>query len=620
MDFLFISMPYARFISRWFAHVPNINLGIMQSYLEEKGKSVKTFHFHLEFLPYLENLPPHIKDNLFTMTERFGVEYMGLDYIFASLFFRDTYHKSKELFKQRLDSLGLTLHNFEESREVARLFIDSCFAKLHPYLKDARLVGFSCSHYQLSGSLLLCSRIKDAFPNIPTVFGGKDCTGAFGHEFMKAIDCVNFTGTGECEITVESLLDHLDNPGKNFYNVIYRDKNGGIQLSPTRPNIPIDSMPFPKYDFDEFPLRKSDIILPIEFGRGCPWKRCTFCPDESYHILCQAKSPERVLSEIAHYESISPDLRNYFILDSDALKDKESIINISRGLEGRGLNFIYAEFRAEKMDREVLRAIKNFGNWVTHFQIGIETFSDNMLELMNKGTTVLKNVETLKSAAELGVAVQFNLFTCFPGMTEDDLKENMRVMDLIAHILVKDTFSIFPGEFYLPADSPVFLNTEKFGITKSDESIFSSVFNDFGLPSYSNYPYPYRFQNDEEQYRFSMALHAKVNEIKSKSVEDTFMVWQIRPDGLRIELSRDGLRSTLHLNAREQQIYLSAIEKSRRVDSVALDLGISPEDVNLILGDFEAKDIILFSSDKKEFLSLALKTPAMWGKRFVPNL
>ena len=46
-DFIFISMPYARFISRWFANVPNINLGIMQAYLGEKGKTVKTFHFHL---------------------------------------------------------------------------------------------------------------------------------------------------------------------------------------------------------------------------------------------------------------------------------------------------------------------------------------------------------------------------------------------------------------------------------------------------------------------------------------------------------------------------------------------------------------------------------------------
>jgi Radical SAM superfamily len=605
MDFIFISMPYARFISRWFANVPNINLGIMQSYLEEKGKNVKAFHFHLDFLPYISGLPPHIKENLLTLTEQFGVEYMGLDYVFASLVFEDTYLKSQARFTERLDSLGLSLTDFEELRRTGRSFVDSCFSKLLPYLKDTRIIGFSCSHYQLSGSLLLCSKIKKAFPDILTVFGGKDCTGAFADNFMKIADFVDFTGTSECEVTVESLLGHINNPGSDFYNVVYRDKDGGIRRSPTRPNCSINSLPFPKYDFDEFPIPKSDIILPIEFGRGCPWKRCSFCPDESYNILCQAKSPERVTSEIAHYQSISEDLRNYFILDSDTLKDRESIIKISGNIQTRNLNFIYAEFRAEKMDRDVLRAVLNFGNWVSHFQIGIETFSDRMLQLMNKGVTILKNVEVLKSAAELEVPVQFNLFTCFPGMTEDDLKENIRVMDLITHILVRDTIQIFPGEFYLPVDSPIFLDGEKFGVVKGSESIFSSIFADFSMPSYSNYPYPYRFQNDEEQYRFSVALRAKVDEIKSKKAENTYMVWKIVPDGLEIEISRDSHRSTHKLNELEQKIYLSAVEKIRYVDTVSAELGISSQDVFTVLQDFEQKGIVLFSPDHKSFLSLA---------------
>jgi hypothetical protein len=605
MDFIFISMPYARFISRWFANVPNINLGIMQSYLGEKGKRVKTFHFHLEFLSYLDEMPPHVKDNLFTLTEQFGVEYMGLDYIFASLFFEEKYMKSKERFKERLDSLGLSLSDFEELREVARSFVDSCFSRLMPYLQDTRLIGFSCSHYQLSGSLVLCSRIKDTNPDILTVFGGKDCTGAFADDFMREAEFVDFTGTSECEITVESLLDHISNPGNQFYNVIYRDKNRKIKRSPTRPNVAINSLPFPEYDFEAFPIRKSEIILPIEFGRGCPWKRCSFCPDESYNILCQAKSPERVSSEIAYYQSISDDLRNYFILDSDALKDRESIIQISRCLESRNLNFIYAEFRAEKMDRDVLRAVLHFGNWVSHFQIGIETFSDRMLQMMNKGVTVLKNVEVLKSAAELGVPVQFNLFTCFPGMTEVDVKENLRVMDRIMHILVRDTIQIFPGEFYLPADSPIFLNTDQFRLTKSNESIFSSIFDDFSMPSYSNYPYPYQFENDEEQYRFSMELRAKVDEIKGKNAEDTYMVYSAASDGLEIEISHNGRQLKHSLRGIEQKIYLSAVEKIREISMLSSEFETPAEDVFDILKDFEQKGIILFSADRTSFLSLA---------------
>jgi len=90
----------------------------MKAYLEDKGKHVKTFHFHLEFLPYINGLPLRLKENLLKLTEQFGVEYMGLDYIFASLFFEDRYFKSKERFTERLHSLGLTLTDFEELRGI----------------------------------------------------------------------------------------------------------------------------------------------------------------------------------------------------------------------------------------------------------------------------------------------------------------------------------------------------------------------------------------------------------------------------------------------------------------------------------------------------------------------
>jgi len=608
MDFIFISMPYARFVSRWFANVPNINLGIMQSYLKEKGKKVKTFHFHLEFLPYLNRMDPRLKENLLKLTEQYGVEYMGLDYIFASIFFDESYQRSKENFGERLEALGLNLKDFDELRQVAQSFIESAFDRLSPYIDKTRLIGFSCSHYQLSGSLLLCSKIKSVCPDALTVFGGKDCTGAFGFDLMKNIDCVDFVGTTECEVTVASLLEHMSDDRTEFFNLLFRNTDGEITKAQSMPNVPIDSLPFPEYDFNDFPLSKSDIILPIEFGRGCPWKRCTFCPDESYNILCQIKSPERVKTEIEYYLDISDDLRNFFIVDSDTLKDPKTIIEISRYLEEKNLNFIYAEFRAERMDRKVLNAILRFGQWTSHFQIGIETFSERMLRLMNKGVTVMKNVEVLKSAVELKVPVQFNLFTCYPGMTAEDLRENLRVMDLIAHILVKDNIQIYPGEFYLPTDSPVFLNSEKFGLRKSSDSIFSSIFQGFGMPSYSNYPYPYQFDNDDAQYGFSMTIRDKVGEIKSKTPEDTYMIYKPSLNGLDIEISRNGLKTTHTLDEKEKKIYLSAVERSLLVTRLCEESGLPQNDVSTILDGFEQKGLILFSPDRKSFLSLATKT------------
>jgi hypothetical protein len=607
MDFIFISMPYARFISKWFANIPNINLGIMQAYLTEKGRSVKTFHFHLDFLHYLRSLSPRFEENLLKITEQFGVEYMGLDYIFASLLFEDNYMKSKDRFRERLESFGLHLNDFEELRGAAGTFIESAFARLSPYLGGTKLVGFSCSHYQLSSSLLMCSRIKSLYPETFTVVGGKDCSGAFGTDLLKNVGCLDFVGTGECEVTLESLLAHIDDRRKDIYNVLYRD-NGEIRESQSKSNLPINSLPFPEYDFEDFPLEPGEIILPVEFGRGCPWKKCTFCPDESYNILCQAKTAERIKAEFEHYRSVSEGLRNFFILDSDALKNPKVIMDISRFLAGRNLNFHYAEFRAEKMTKDVLDSIRHFGRWISNFQIGIETFSDRILKLMNKGVPALKNVEVLKAAAELGVPVQFNLFTCFPNMTEEDMIENFRVMDLITHILVSENILIYPGEFYLPADCPVFLNAATYGIKRYDECIFSLIFEGFAMPSYSNYPYPYQFDNDDEQFRISGMIRRKVEEIKSESPADNYMLYQDSSDGLRIEINRGGNRTGLTLNPREREIYMYALEESRQIEKLPSELGLPLEVVSSVLNDFEQKGIILFSSDRKSFLSLAIES------------
>ncbi len=96
----------------------------------------------------------------------------------------------------------------------------------------------------------------------------------------------------------------------------------------------------------------------------------------------------------------------------------------------------------------------------------------------------------------------------------------------------------------------------------------------FRLPSYSNYPYPYRFDNDEEQFGMSEAVRKKVEEIKGKKREDNFMVFEKTKDGLLITVSRDGVRDRLHLHSPEKDVYLSAVETIQSVNSISKKLGL----------------------------------------------
>ena len=97
--------------------------------------------------------------------------------------------------------------------------------------------------------------IKKTHPEIRTIIGGKDCSGDFAYDLARNISFVDFVGISECEVTVESLLEHIDDNRKDFYNVIFQDKNGQIKKAVSKPNVSINTLPFPHYTFSDFPLQ-----------------------------------------------------------------------------------------------------------------------------------------------------------------------------------------------------------------------------------------------------------------------------------------------------------------------------------------------------------------------------
>ena len=606
-DFVFISMPYAKFDSRWFANVPNINLGLVEAFLREKGRGVKTYHFHLMFRGFLGQFDDSIGENFLALSQTLGVEFLGLDYVFSTLFFEKHYLESRDRFGERLEVLQLDLDMFEELRDTARRFIEGCFTELAPALDDAKLIGFSCSHYQLSASLLLASKVKEAHPHIKTLFGGKDCSGTFASELLSQVNSVDYVGIGECEITVLSLLDHVEDTNKPLVNVVHRNGSGQVVQSPLKENIGLETLPFPVYDLSNIPFPVDDVILPVELGRGCPWKQCTFCPDKSYNITCQSKTLTYIKKEFDYYCKSAKALRNFIILDSDALKAPELIIALSSYLEERGLAFHFGEFRAERMTREVLRALFRLGRWVTPFQVGVETFSDGILALMNKGVTALKNVEVIKGAVELDGSLQFNLFTCYPNITWAHMEENLEVMDKITHLLVHTNIEAYPGEFYLPTDCPVFLETEAYGLTRNEESVFADVYEEFPMPSYSNYPYPYEFDNSEEQMEMATALRDKVDAIKAKNPREHYMVYEENGEGLTVSHCKDGKKKDYDFYGADKGLYLAAVEELKSVKAEANKLGIPVSEATDRLQSLEEKGLVLLSSKGDSYLSLATK-------------
>lgn len=67
-------------------------------------------------------------------------------------------------------------------------------------------------------------------------------------------------------------------------------------------------------------------------------------------------------------------------------------------------------------------------------QPGIESLSDHVLQLMNKGNTAIRHIALLKYARIYGVRIVWNLLHRFPGETAADYEELAELLPLLTHL------------------------------------------------------------------------------------------------------------------------------------------------------------------------------------------
>src|SRR5207245_1846578 len=92
---------------------------------------------------------------------------------------------------------------------------------------------------------------------------------------------------------------------------------------------------------------------------------------------------------------------------------------------------------------------------------GIESFSTHVLQLMDKGSNALQNVQLLKWAEELGVTLQYCFICGFPGEEPHDYDDMAALLPKIVHLKPGKTFARISIDRF----SPYFTNPCKYGMT-----------------------------------------------------------------------------------------------------------------------------------------------------------
>ena len=458
---LLVSMPWASTVR------PSLGIGNLVSGAKNKGYNCSSFYANLLFSSMLD---PDVYEYFAETPALFGL----CEHFFATDIFK----------KQDLDSdnyLNKFVKNAKASKNSDNCmnknpfkkvrdktvpdFLDLCLKEIQTINPD--IIGFSCTFNQFIASLALAKRVKKLKPETTIVFGGAAMHGVMGINLSRKFhETINYVFTGESDFTFIEFLDSYY-CNKSILSIPGIAYNGKIAKDPV-PVSNLDSIMVPNYDDyfykrDEI-LKKGDRLkdfqsLPYESSRGCWWgqkSQCSFCGLNNMGVNYRKKSTDKIINEISKL-ALEYNCNDFMAADNilDITAHKELLPNISN--LPLKLNLFY-EIKSN-LSRDKVAALAKAGvNWV---QPGIESFSNNVLKLMNKGTTDLKNIQLIKWLFEYNISPSYNILTGFPGETVSDYEEMITILKKIDHLPSPSGKS---SEVQVHRFSPFFNQPEKYGI------------------------------------------------------------------------------------------------------------------------------------------------------------
>ncbi|MFF2472889.1 RiPP maturation radical SAM C-methyltransferase [Streptomyces sp. NPDC058066] len=293
-------------------------------------------------------------------------------------------------------------------------------------------------------SLALAGELKRRRPGLTVVFGGSNCDGPMGHALHRNHPFVDHVVRGEGEYAFPALLRHLDadTPPADVPGLCWWEGQAGGRVSrantESRRTVAPSDIPAPDYDQWQAALDASPVLeyvypkLVVEGARGCWWgekHHCTFCGLNGSSMAFRAKSGEQLWSEIDHL------VRRHRILDVVTV---DNIIDMAyfkdflplAAESGWDLRMHY-EVKSN-LNREQIALLGRAG--AVLIQPGIESLSNRVLDLMDKGVSGARNVRTLRECENHALTVTWNYLYGFPGETVEDYAPVVDQLPALVHL------------------------------------------------------------------------------------------------------------------------------------------------------------------------------------------
>jgi hypothetical protein len=361
------------------------------------------------------------------------------------------------------------------------IFLDYYEKELIPAIvkENPEFIGISInSNTQLIAGITLAKKLKEKLPHSHINVGG--------NFFTRTVDVVEkrpelFVNTfdtiimGEGEIPLHKLVKALQNNEdyEEVPNLVYV-KNGEVIVNSNIETANINDLPTPDFDGLELDKYLSPYpIFPLQTSRGCYWKECTFC-DHHHGFKYTVKTQSKIIQEIKEIAKKYDAKYFYFV---DEAISPNYMHNMAKRIIDEKLDIAwYTCARAEEgFTKEVCETASKAGLKLVLW--GLESGSERVLKLINKGISKETYLQTLRNTSDVGI---WNHAFVFFGFPSEELIDTIETTNMLVEN--RDIIHSYGmGPFSLGKYSPIANKPEQFNIEhiEPDDQEFATATEHF---------------------------------------------------------------------------------------------------------------------------------------------
>jgi radical SAM superfamily enzyme YgiQ (UPF0313 family) len=343
--------------------------------------------------------------------------------------------------------------------------LDNYFATTFSQIRDIDFVGFTTWTTNFLSTLMAAANLKRR-PNPPfIVAGGPQVTGSpSSAQLGLRSGLFDVVALSEGEETLLELYNNFSRGRgvpQGIPGTMWLDSGTGEFRQAERTLMKISELPAPSFAEMHFEAyqKDSDRMIPFQLSRGCTDK-CEFCSEWVFWRRFRPDMPEHAVEKI---KELQRDYGADFVVFTDSLLNgvPQRLVEFAERLLKDKVDIIWAGFMRAQMDPETAKLLARAG--CHDVFVGIESFSDETLELMRKRRTKAQNIEAVEAFLGAGIGVTAGFVPGFPGDSREAFTQSA--------IVLRELQDKFPGRleiqceaFVVQPNAPIYQKLEQMGL------------------------------------------------------------------------------------------------------------------------------------------------------------